>query len=79
LETVISYELKLRYNSITPYEGELGCIKAHNDNKYEFKVEVIFDQKGDKQETLERTCKRGGPKECDEDCQQYYPDYVPPP
>jgi len=64
LEIVIPYELTKIYN-ITG----LGCI---NPNVKQLKIEVILDPKEDKQETLEKKCRRGGPEECD-DCEQYYP------
>jgi hypothetical protein len=74
LQLVLPYELKLRYNNTASYRpGEpKGCIDAANvGDKF---VIVILDEKDTKDETLERTCKRGGPKECDEDCQQYFPE-----
>lgn len=79
LELVLTYELKLRYNNTAPYRrGEdLGCIDAANAGD-RFKVIVILDEKDNKEDTLEKTCTRGGPEECDEDCQQWFPDYLAP-
>lgn len=65
LELVLTNDMRKAYNELVG-----GCLVKEKLDK--FKVTVLFDQKDDKDDTLERTCRRGGPEECDLDCQQYF-------
>jgi len=75
LELIITYDLKRVYHI-----KNTGCINPDLDDGKagnEFKVEVILKSKDTEEETLQKTCHRGGSKECDEDCQKYSEDSVP--
>lgn len=73
---VIPVELKKRYSYTTHYKGEFGCIDTDEADECNLNVPVYFDEKDEEDDTLLETCKRGGPEECDEDCQEYFPEWT---
>lgn len=75
LELVIPRELIEVYNTEGPAGGCINPDAEGGKAGKDFKIKVIIDEKKDKYDTLERTCKRRGPEECDLDCQEYYPDF----